>query len=78
MAIADAFATGFFINQTEYLARDARSGEAASTDPFLQALGAMGGAAAWRQGTETIVAGVQKTLGLPAVPEAPEGAVSRD
>ena len=73
MAIADAFATGFFINQIEYLAHAAGADEAPPADPFLQALGALGGAAAWRQGTETIVAGVQKTLGLPPVPEAADG-----
>jgi AcrR family transcriptional regulator len=78
MAIADAFATGFFINQVEYLSRGARSDEAPLTDAALQTLGAVDGAEAWRQGTETIVAGVQKTLGMPAVPAAPAEAGRKD
>jgi len=73
MAIADAFATGFFINQVEYLSRRSRPAQAPFADPVLRTLHPVDGAEAWRQGTETIIAGAQKTLGLPAVPEAPAG-----
>ena len=73
MGIADAFATGFFINQTETEPQSRDADAATSDEPALPTdvdahlSRRMRDGETWRQGTETIIVGVQKTLGLPAV-----------